>query len=81
MTLQRAVSGKCFRDDRYLKMTGSALGAFMPGMQMALIFHLQHDRRKSLGEFRLYRSYALDGHGSTRLKGLTVTLLYTPARR
>ena len=66
-------------DDSDPKMAFAVPGPGMACMQMALVFHLKRCRLKSLGESLADFGDALCGHGSTSLKGLTMTLAYTPA--
>ena len=74
MACEGPLAGKCVRDDGHLVMTTTILRPGVPGVQVALVLDEQlrgiegraQKLSDSLGSFL--------AHGSTSLKGFTVTL-------
>lgn len=80
MTLQERFAGKGGRRYTYRVVTGTAAGAGMADMAVAVVLYFQVLWRQ--GRVKAFAD-AGDAvvHGSVFLKGLTVTLWYTPPAR
>lgn len=61
-------------NDGYVEVTPAIPGAFVPGMQMTLVFDEKFRWMKGRFQFRANACDAVVRHGRTSLKGFTVTL-------
>lgn len=66
---------KSLGNNGHVEVPTAGLGAFMTGVQMALIFHQELYRREHVRKPFLYRRDPWAAHGNTRLNGLTDTFL------
>lgn len=60
-------------NDCHVEVPAAGPGAFMTGMQVALIFHQQLHWGERFRQPLFYRGDARAAHGNTLLNGLTVT--------
>ncbi len=74
VALNPTLSLEFLRYDRNVEMSAPVFGAFMAGMQVALVFDEQFCRMKASLQLFPDRCRAVLSHGRTSLKGFTVTL-------
>lgn len=79
MSLQTVQAGEVFGHDTHLEVAAPIPGAGVAGMKMRLIFNEKFRRLESTLEPFAYCLLPGFRHGSTNLKGLTVTRSNTPA--
>jgi hypothetical protein len=73
VALQRRFTLKRFGYDPDIEVTTAGAGTFVPGMQMTLVLNEEFIGSEFFGELRFDGSNSPGCHGSTGMKGLTVT--------